>query len=190
MSILLSVSVPYEDDRFHQPYDQMLIQHAMRAFLLTVVGKKPVVFGGHSSICYLIQVVCEEVGVTDDASVTIYQLESTETAKLKAELDLVNLVCVPSTGNPDIDSAALRDMMINDHAFEAVVFIGGAQDVLDVHACFTAQHPQAKVLAVKSTGGASATLQSTVDYEQDELLDYVGLFTKGLEINFVRPTKS
>jgi hypothetical protein len=75
----------------------------------------------------------------------------------------------------------MRQTMFREHEFDAAVFIGGMNGILDEYALFHALQPTAKVLPVFSTGGAAATLPRVADIEDE--LDYVGFFHRVLEIS-------
>ena len=176
MSILLSVSVPDYGTDFHNNCDQMLIQASMRTFLFTAIGKKHVVFGGHSSIACLILAVCEDKGVKDGFAVTIYYPEEDGNPAPADWQHLATFIPVPAGEN-------IAEVMASSHPYEAGVFIGGQEDILDAHKRFVRHQPQAKILAPRSPGGAAATIEPAVHSKYDELMDYVGLFTKELGVD-------
>ncbi|WAH55900.1 hypothetical protein LZ023_23045 [Pseudomonas silvicola] len=183
--IFLSASVPSSDNSFYEQCDPMLIQAALRTFLYTVLGRKYLVFGGHPTISPLILAVCEDLGIDNRAAVTIYQSKFFATEAPKVNLRFGNLVEVVSTGDRQSSLELMRRAMFRHNQFEAAVFIGGQQGILDEHKQFRKDHSGANVIALRSPGGASASIDPVLtpdgkDY--DELLDYVGLFTHGLGI--------
>ncbi|MEZ2873951.1 hypothetical protein ACBQ28_02240 [Pseudomonas lundensis] len=192
--IFLSASVPSRDSSFYEQSDPMLIQAALRTFLYTVLGRKHLVFGGHPTISPLILAVCEDLRVDNRAAVTIYQSTFFEQEAPKVNSRFANLVPVNANGTRESSLELMRKVMFKRHKFEAAVFIGGQQGILDEHAQFKLHHPQANVIALRSPGGASASIEplkgqmqersplSPEEKDYDELLDYVGLFTNGLEI--------
>lgn len=199
-SIFLSASVPSSDNSFYDGCDPMLIQAALRTFLYTVLGRKHLVFGGHPTISPLILAVCEDLGVDNEAAVTIYQSNFFEKDAPKVNSRFSNLVPVEAKNTRKASLEIMRRVMLRRHKFEAAVFIGGQEGILEEHAQFKTFHPKAKVIALRSTGGASALIASSdtpllerlsfspaehdqvYGYGHDELLDYVGLFTSGLQI--------
>lgn len=69
--------------------------------------------------------------------------------------------------------------------FDAAVFIGGMEGILNEHAMFIELHPQAKRLPVAVTGGASRILSKNLHYPPDDVgpLDFVRLFHRELCIS-------
>jgi len=193
-SIFLSVGVPGFDSPFHDTCDRMLIQAALRTFLYTVLGRKHLVFGGHPSISPLILAVCEDLKVENKCAVTVYQSEFLDDGAPKVNSRFDRLVKVAAASTLESSLANMSEIMFRSHQFETAIFIGGDQATLEEHAKFKYLHPTAKVIALRSAGGTSAAIasmeaashapssKSPREKDYDELLDYVGLFTKGLEI--------
>lgn len=181
-SIFLSASVPRTDSEYYDQCDPMLIQAALRTFLFTVLGRKHLVFGGHPSISPLILAACKEVGVANKAAVTIYQSNYFKTVQPKENTEFANFIVTQATSDRTSSLEKMRSFMLRRHRFEAAVFIGGEDGVLQEHALFRQRHPNAKILALKSPGGAAASIESSISDDYDELIDYVGLFTTDLQI--------
>ncbi|WP_241754845.1 hypothetical protein [Cupriavidus basilensis] len=59
---------------------------------------------------------------------------------------------------------AMREAMMKSADFDAAVFIGGMEGILNEHAMFIELHPQAKRLPVAVTGGASRILSKNLHY--------------------------
>lgn len=192
--IFLSASVPSSDSDFYAECDPMLIQAALRTFLYTVLGRKHLVFGGHPSISPLILAICEDLSVDNKSAVTIYQSTFFEEWAPKENSRFANLVQIRAASTRESSLDEMRKALLSHHAYEAAVFIGGQQGILDEYAMFKKRHPTAKVLALRSPGGAAAKIASLeaasqtspsvsdADHDYDELLDYVGLFTTELQI--------
>lgn len=201
-SIFLSASVPSSDSDFYDHCDPMLIQAALRTFLYTVLGRKHLVFGGHPTISPLILAICEDLGVDNKAAVTIYQSQYFQKEAPKVNARFADLIEVNAAGTRDSSLAIMTKVMLRRHKYEAAVFIGGQQGIFEEHSQFKNLHPNAKVIALRSPGGASASIESFATpllerssfspeeldkaygrgHDYDELLDYVGLFTSGLQI--------
>jgi hypothetical protein len=197
-SIFLSASVPSSDSSFYDQCDPMLIQAALRTFLYTVLGRKHLVFGGHPTISPLILAICEDLGVDNKAAVTIYQSKFFDKDAPEVNSRFANLFKVSAGSTREASLANMRNAMLRRHHYEAAVFIGGQQGIHEEHAQFSTLHPNAKVIALRTTGGASASIapiqaplqegpplpssSSPARKDYDELLDYVGLFTSGLQI--------
>lgn len=182
-SLFLSASIPDTASDYYKQCDPMLIKAALCSFLDTVLGRKHIVFGGHPSISGLILAACEETGTNKEA-VTIYQSSFFAGSIPKEFLQFAHFIATPA--GPDLQTSLriMRQHMLADHAYEAAVFIGGNGGILEEHQHFTRLHPGAKVLALKSPGGAAALIEAPVATDDDELLDYIGVFATGLNINF------
>lgn len=178
-SIFLSASVPNNNSFFQ--CDPMLIQTALRTFLFTVLGRKHLVFGGHPTISPLILAICEDVGVENKSAVTIYQSKYFEELAPKDNAKFENLISVQAAESRAASLIQMRGIMMRRHQYEAAVFIGGHEGILEEHEMFKRYHPHAKIIALQSPGGAAATI-TPCEQEYDDLLDYVGLFTTSLQI--------
>jgi hypothetical protein len=74
--------------------------------------------------------------------------------------------------------------MLSRKDLSAAVFIGGMGGILVEHEMFSQYHPNAKVLAVGSPGGAAKELATKIGTPEDkrEQLDFVELFRSELGI--------
>ncbi|UFQ01699.1 SLOG domain-containing protein [Pseudomonas fitomaticsae] len=180
-SIFLSASVPTSDSEYYKGCNPVLIQSALRSFLFSVVGRKHLVFGGHPSITPLILAVCEELGVENKKAVTLFQSQYFEKSFPAESFQFDNFILTPALESVDKSLAVLRKQMFAAYDYDAAVFIGGKEGIKHEHRLFRNSFPSAKVLALKSPGGAAATIGGSM-VEDDELLDYDGLFGKGLKI--------
>jgi len=181
-SILLCTSVPERDSSYHKDCDPMLIQAALRTFLYIVLGRKRLVFGGHPTISPLILAVCEDLRVDNKSAVTLYQSKFFEKITPKVNSTFSNLINVPATDSRDKSLEKMRSLMIRGQKYEAAVFIGGGEGILEEHRLFAKYHPHAKVIALKSPGGAAAKISMPIGHDYDELLNYVRLFVTDLKI--------
>ena len=60
--------------------------------------------------------------------------------------------------NRDASLLLMRQKMIGDHKYEAAVFIGGMEGVLNEYAMFGEIHPGVQCLPIASTGAAARML--------------------------------
>lgn len=76
---------------------------------------------------------------------------------------------------------------MGENDFEAGVFIGGMNGIVDEYNMFTSLFPRAKAIAVRAGGGATATLPITYKDPTIQTLeasrDYFSLYTNILEID-------
>ena len=182
-SLFLSASVPDTASDYYKQCDPILIKAALCSFLETVLGRKHIVFGGHPSISGLMLAACEETGTSKEA-LTIYQSSFFAGSIPEEFLQFAHFIATPAGSDLQTSLQIMRQRMLADHIYEAAVFIGGKEGILEEHQHFTRLHPNAKVLALKSPGGAAALIEAPADTDDDELLDYIGVFATGLKINF------
>jgi hypothetical protein len=79
----------------------------------------------------------------------------------------------------------MRESMFKDQTFEAGVFIGGMEGIIEEFDLFTKLQPDAKLLPIASTGGAAIDLVDRLKSPSPDLrndLDYVSLFHRRLSI--------
>lgn len=70
--------------------------------------------------------------------------------------------------------------------FEAGVFIGGMEGIADEHELFDNLHPNTKVIAVASPGGAALQLATKL-VQVNEQIDFARMFYEQLGIDIVEP---
>ncbi|NER66706.1 hypothetical protein G3436_26210 [Pseudomonas sp. MAFF212427] len=182
-SIFLSASVPNIESPYYQRCDPVLIQAALRSFLFTVIGRKHLVFGGHPSISPLILAVCEDLGITNRNAVTIFQSKQFAGVIPEDNRKFANFIETPVGSNLDQSLSIMRKEMFTTYRYDAAVFIGGKEGIVTEYELFKKLCPDAKILALKSPGGAAAEIQNMPANEDDELLDYVRAFSAGLGLH-------
>ncbi|MCF5199889.1 MULTISPECIES: hypothetical protein [Pseudomonas syringae group] len=182
-SIFLSASVPDIDSPYYKRCDPVLIQAALRSFLFTVIGRKHLVFGGHPSISPLILAICEDLGITNQNAVTIFQSKHFSGVIPEDNRKFANFIETPVGNDLDQSLSIMRKQMFTNYRYDAAVFIGGKEGIVTEYEIFKRLCPNAKILALKSPGGAAAEIQKMPANEDDELLDYVRVFSSGLELH-------
>ena len=70
--------------------------------------------------------------------------------------------------------------------FEAGVFIGGMEGIADEHKLFANLHPNAKVIAVASPGGAAQQLATKLG-QLNERIDFARMFYEQLGVDIAEP---
>ena len=183
-NIFLSASVPLEDrdPKFFETADIIAIRDAVIALASTVLSNKEyrLIWGGHPSITPLITLVLDRYGLKMSDRVILYQSREFEDFFPPENEDIGIRVITDKKENRDASLLLMRQMMIGNHEYEAAVFIGGMEGVLDEYARFRAQHPKVACLPIASTGAAARMLFDKDIREFDDKLmtelSYTSLF--------------
>lgn len=186
-AIFLSASVPDPSaPHFVGPGDSVAIAASVSALLEVVIGRRPLVWGGHPAITPMVWAFAEAMGVDYGNWVTLYQslfFEDEfpeETAKFK------NVVFTDMVSDElDENLAHMRLRMITEHDWSAAVFIGGMKGVFKEFGLFREHAPGAKILPIASTGGAAEHLLRGFEDRQEILqsLNYAEIFYEMLGIH-------
>ncbi|MBR9779725.1 MAG: hypothetical protein GYB52_08085 [Rhodospirillales bacterium] len=191
-AVFLSASVPEPTSEFATDADPYLIQFAVREFMTTVLGRCQLVWGGHPAITPMVWTVCEDLGVDYAEAVKLYQSGYFEDEFPDENARFNNIVVTDTIsdadGKPDL-SASLRHMrerMFGETAFEAAVFIGGKQGILDEFELITSYHPDIQTVPVGAAGGAARKLALSLNAEDGPMIegcDFSHLFHERLGIS-------
>lgn len=186
-AIFLSAGVPDPTAaHFEGEGDVAAITAAVSALLFVTLGRRQLIWGGHPAITPMVWAFAEAMDVDYGNWVTLYQsaifrdIFPKETAKFK------NVVLTDAIGEDRQASIAeMRRRMIGENHFEAAVFIGGMHGIFDEHRMVAEQSPNAKIVPVMTTGGATEKLGKSIDAATDFAteLDYVALFHRRLGIS-------
>jgi hypothetical protein len=181
--VLLSASVPMPGrGDFHETANPFLIQFAVRELLTVCLGRRLIVWGGHPAITPMVWAVCEDLGVDYAKAVLLYQSRLFKDFFPEENRHFSNVVYVDAV---DADRAKslerMRTEMLSRH-FEAGVFIGGMEGVLEEHHMFQSMHPNAKALAVSSPGGAAMQLAYLLGQFNDRI-DFARMFHEALGVD-------
>lgn len=187
-AIFLSAGVP--DPRRGPEYaataDTVAIQAAVSALVYIALGRRLLVWGGQPAITPMIWVVAADVGVDYGGWVRLYQ-----SRHFRDEFPEDNERFQNVTFSDDVDGdrekslLAMRERMFTEHRFAAAVFIGGMGGVVDEYELFKRLQPDAAVIPVVSTGGATLEVAERIGSTSADLssdLDYVALFHRHLGI--------
>src|ERR1051326_334682 len=186
-AIFLSASVPVAGrGNYYDTSDPFLIQVAVRELMLTVLGRRLVVWGGHPAITPMVWTVCEDLGVDFSKSVVLYQSKFFEDFFPEENKHFANVEYIDEVADDrEASLLRMRETMLSRNDLEAAVFIGGMEGVLAEHQIFTRLHPSGKVLAVPAPGGAARHLASSLGVNnQKELqnVDFAKLFHEELNV--------
>lgn len=157
--IFLSASVPLpgRDKRFFESADVISIREAVKALSLVMIETKSLlVFGGHPAITPIISKLFSQAGLAPGNHVVLYQSEYFRARFPAQNSYFTNLVVTTEVGGDrEMSLKAMRERMITHTKFDAGVFIGGMEGVLDEFAMFTRLNPKSPVYPVASTGAAA-----------------------------------
>ena len=189
-NIFLSASVPLEerDPKFFETADVIAIRDAVIALASTVLTNKEyrLIWGGHPSITPLITLVLDRYDLKMSDRVILYQSREFEKFFPPENEDVGVRKITDKKENRDASLLLMRQMMINTNEYEAAVFIGGMEGVLDEYAMFQEQHPEALCLPIASTGAAAQLLFNKQPEKFDKRLmtelSYTSLFKELLRL--------
>lgn len=197
-AIFLSASVPdpKRSPEYTKTADSVAIQAAVSALVHVTLGRRPLVWGGHPAITPMIWIVAADMGVDYGSWVRLHQ-----SRHFKDEFPEDNMRFHNVTFSEDVEGdrekslLAMRTKMFTEHHFSAAVFIGGMDGIIDEFSLFTHLQPDAKIIPVVSTGGATLEVAENIGNIPADLssdMDYVALFHRHLGIpaqerRFVRP---
>ena len=186
-AIFLSASVPVAGrGDYYDSADPFLIQSAVREFVTVALGRRLIVWGGHPAITPMVWAVCEDLGVSYAKAVVLYQSRFFSDSFPEENQRFGNVEYVDAVpGDQEASLCRMRGVMLSRSDLAAAVFIGGMGGVLAEHATFAELHPEAKILAVSSAGGAARQLAKrlgVVSRADLENVDFAVLFHTELGI--------
>ena len=185
--IFLSASVPMPGcGDFHESANPFLIQFAVRELLTVCLGRRLIVWGGHPAITPMVWAVCEDLGVEYGKAVLLYQSKLFSDLFPEENQRFTNVVYVDAVQNDRAKSLEQMRFEMLTGSFEAAVFIGGMEGVLEEHQMFRHLQPAAKVLAVSSPGGAAMKLANQIGQSNDRI-DFARMFYAELGVDLGEP---
>jgi len=188
-AIFLSASVPdpKQSPRYASTADSVAITAAVGALVYVTLGRRMLVWGGHPAITPMIWVVAESIGVDYGKWVKLYQSRYFKDDFPEDNERFQNVRFTDAVNDDRADSLRLmRERMFQEQNFEAAVFIGGMEGIVEEFDLFTKFQPDAQILPIASTGAAAIELADRLksppkgDLQDD--LDYVSLFHRRLRI--------
>jgi hypothetical protein len=185
--LFLSASVPVPGrGTFHENASPFLIQFAVRELLTVCLGRRLIVWGGHPAITPMVWAVCEDLGVDYAKAVLLYQSRLFGDSFPEENKRFANVVYVNAVQNNRGKSLKQMRTEMLTGSFDAAVFIGGMEGLLDEYQMFRHLHPTAKVLAVCSPGGAAARLADRIGQSNDRI-DFGRMFCQELGVDLSEP---
>lgn len=185
--IFLSASIPVPGrGDFHESANPFLIQFAIRELLTVCLGRRVLVWGGHPAITPMVWAVCEDLDVSYSKAVVLYQSKLFADVFPEENQHFANCVYVDAVDADRAKSLERMRMKMLSQDFEAGVFIGGMEGIADEHQLFASLHPNAKVLAVASPGGAAQQLATKLG-QQNDRIDFARMFYQQLGVDITEP---
>ncbi len=189
-NIFLSAGVPTIDRprQFYDTADVIAIRDSVIALASTVlaVNGYHLIWGGQPAITPLIALVLERYKLGMTNRVTLYQSYEYEKFFPKENADVGNIVYTEKKENPQASLLLMRKKMIGENDFEAAVFIGGMEGIIEEYEMFKEFHPDVPCLPIASTGAAAKILYDEHPEEFDERLlselSYTSLFKELLDL--------
>lgn len=188
-AVFLSASIP--DPKRGPAYaatsDTVAIRTAVSALVTVILGRRLLVWGGHPAITPMIWVVAEDIGVDYGSWVRLYQSRHFEEIYPEDNVRFQNVTYTDDVeNNREKSLRRMREKMLSDYRFCAAVFIGGMGGIVDEFELFQRIQPNAKVVPLVSTGGATLEVAQRIDNLDRDLisdLDYVTLLHRHLAIS-------
>ena len=188
-AVFLSASVPAPGRApFDQDCEPQMIQSAVSALATVALGRKTIVWGGHPAITPMLWASAQELGVQYATAVCLFQTKFIPKEDFPEENKHFANVTYVDAVDGDLAKSLLvmRTAMLQSAEFDAAVFIGGMEGVIDEHALFSQMHPKAKCVVIEVTGGAARRLAATLNYTAPAdigPLDFMRLLYRELEIS-------
>ena len=188
-AVFLSAGVPdpRRGPEFAATSDTVAINAAVSALVHVVLGRRPLVWGGHPAITPMILEVARGLDIDYGKWVTLYQTSFFEDVFPEDNERFKNVVFTEAIRNDrEASLLEMRRRMFSDREFASAVFIGGMGGIVLEFELFKKFQPHASVIPVMSTGGASLIVGECVGNTDGELskdLDYIAVFHRNLNIS-------
>ena len=181
-NIFLSASIPFKerDKRYYNTADVIAVRDAVIALATLVLPRYRLIWGGHPSITPIIYYVLDKFDVDIQNHIKLYQSLYYERIFPIENKGFENLVLTDDMGDISKSLELMRKKMLGDNIYEAAIFIGGMEGVEDEYEMFVELNPNAIILPIASTGGASKIIyENKLNDKNERLLNeygYMSLF--------------
>ncbi|TDN93392.1 hypothetical protein DET49_104118 [Salegentibacter sp. 24] len=185
--IFLSASIPIKtkNQDFYKTADIIAIRDAVRALATVVIPHAHLIWGGHPSITPLIQFILEVLKVNPQNHITLYQSNFFENSFPKENESIENIVYTDKLVDEKASVELLRRRMLEENKFQAGIFIGGMDGVIEEYNLFRKLHSDALLIPVASSGAASLEIFNSISPKPDQRLlsdfAYMAMFRKLLK---------
>lgn len=154
-----SIPLPNRDERFIRTADVVAIREAIKGLVDAMLPAGRIVFGGHPAITPMMAMLLRSHGTAAKKRVVLYQSAYFGRKFVDENAEFIDLRIIPQVAkNRQRSLAKMRRRMIEDTKFDAAVFIGGMDGVIDEFELFKSVHPNAARWPVASTGAAAREL--------------------------------
>lgn len=182
IDILLSASVPLpqRDRHYFESADVLSIREAIKALVEVVLPIGRITFGGHPAITPLIALFVREAGFERDR-LTVFQSRYFEAFFPRENAEFHNVQLIDAVADDREESLlAMRSAMILSRPFDAAVFIGGMEGVVEEATLVRELRPDCEMLPIATTGAAAADIFRQGHYpgELESELTYATLFRR------------
>ena len=130
----------------------------------------------------MVWAVCEDLGVEYSKAVMLYQSKLFSDFFPEENKRFANVVYVDAIQNDRAKSLDRMRYEMLSGTFEAAVFIGGMEGVLEEYQMFCNLHPNARTLAVSSPGGAAMKLANQIG-QSNNRIDFARMFYEELGVD-------
>jgi hypothetical protein len=169
-AVFLSASVPQPGRRGYESFDPVLVASAVHAFVEVILGRRLLVWGGQPAITPIIWEAARRLDVSYERSVLLYQSAFFKDRYPQANLRFDNWVEIPAVeGDQRASLRLMRERMFSDHYYEAAVFIGGMEGVIDEFEVLQGFAPEVRLLPIAAPGGVSRELFDRVESLPQEM---------------------
>ena len=161
INIFLSASIPLpeRDPQYIKTADVVLIRDAIKSLISVIVPKGQIVFGGHPAITPLVAHLLRQMDSEYWHRVILYQSKYFETSFIKENDEFIELRLTDIVDDDREKSLKLmRRQMIEETHFDAGVFIGGMEGVVNEYVAFKHANPEALLCPIASTGAAALNM--------------------------------
>lgn len=179
--IFLSAGIPDNgpENDFFTTSDFVAIRDAVRSLASVIIPTTRLVYGGQPAITSLIRYIMYKTSPEHKENVILYQSAYFEKSFPKDNEYIENQCLVPVKDTLQESLTEMRMEMINNHSFEAGIFIGGKKGVVEEYDIFKKLHPGVPVFPIASTGAAAKALYHLFDFSDNRLISdfaYKNLF--------------
>jgi len=188
-AIFLSAGVPdpKRGPEYAATADSVAIGAAVSALVHITLGRRLLVWGGQPAITPMIWVVAHDIGVDYGRWVRLYQSKHFKDEFPEDNERFQNVTYTADIeGDREKSLLVMRERMFSEHVFKAAVFIGGMGGIVQEYELFRRLQPQASVIPIVSTGGATLEVAQRIGALPADLaneFDYVALLHRYLGVS-------
>lgn len=188
-AIFLSAGVPdpKRGPQYAATADSVAIGAAVSALVHITLGRRRLVWGGQPAITPMIWVVAQDIGVDYGRWVRLYQSRHFKDEFPEDNERFQNVTYTDDVeGDREKSLLLMRERMFSEHAFKAAVFIGGMGGIIQEYELFRRLQPDAAVIPIVSTGGATLEVAARIGAlpaDLTEEFDYVALLHRHLGVS-------